>query len=295
MEAAMRNSRFRRRWGWLIPGLGSLAALLVASLKKLVPWPTRVVVAHKQPGEQLVVLFGDSITQGTMSHNYVDILVQRLGPRGYRFFNAGIGGDTAYNLLKRLSPVVESQPDAVVIFVGTNDVITHLRGGYMSAVNQRLKRLPQAMTLEWYISIVREIVQRISHDTAAQIALCSIPILGEDPDSDANDVVRRFNAALEALTDELNIAYLPVHEGMEQVLRARNRGTGQAYDEERFLQMMLAAAWAHNVRRRSWDAVSVRNGLALTTDLVHLNGHGATLVADLIERWLLGCPAASAA
>ena len=41
---------------------------------------------------------------------------------GYRFMNAGIGGDTAYNLLKRLRPIVKSQPESVVILVGTNDM-----------------------------------------------------------------------------------------------------------------------------------------------------------------------------
>ena len=37
----------------------------------------------------------------------------------------------------------------------------------------------------------------------------------------------------------------------------------------------------------SWDEVSQRNGLLLFTDTLHLNSIGASLVADLIEEWLL--------
>ena len=93
--------------------------------------PHKIVAQHKKPGEHLVALFGDSITEGLMSSNSVEVLAERMERVGYRFLNAGIGGDTAYNLLNRLRPVVESQPDSVVILVGTNDLQASLRGGYL--------------------------------------------------------------------------------------------------------------------------------------------------------------------
>ena len=37
----------------------------------------------------------------------------------------------------------------------------------------------------------------------------------------------------------------------------------------------------------SWDEVSHRNGLLITTDCLHLNSVGAGRVADLISDWLL--------
>lgn len=277
----------RQRWFWFVITSVSVVSLLVAFLKKLLALPPKIVAVHKKPGEQLVVLFGDSITQGGMSYNYVDLLAQpqRMQGEGYRFMNAGIGGDTAYNLLNRLRPIVESHPDDIVILVGTNDLQAYLREGYLPAFSQRIKKLPQAMTLEWYNDTMRQLVLTLQKETRARIALCSIPVLGEDLDSLPNKSVRLFNEAVKALADELGVAYLPVYESMEQFLRAHQRASGVAFDESRSGAMMRAM-WDHNIRGRSWDDVSTRHGLLLTTDTIHFNRHGAELIAELIEGWL---------
>jgi lysophospholipase L1-like esterase len=38
--------------------------------------------------------------------------------------------------------------------------------------------------------------------------------------------------------------------------------------------------------RRSFDGISRRRGLQLTTDLIHQNTSGAAMIADLIEQFL---------
>jgi lysophospholipase L1-like esterase len=276
----------RHRWFWLTL-MGTVGvSLLAAFLKKLLALPPRIVAVQKKPGEQLVVLFGDSITQGGMSANYVDLLAERMQGEGYRFMNAGVGGDTAYNLLNRLRPVVASQPDDIVILVGTNDVQADLRGGYLPALSQSIKKLPQAMTREWYSETVRHIVQRLQKDTRARIALCSIPPLGENLDSLPNQRVRLFNQEVRALADELDVAYLPVYETMEQFLRAHQQELGQAFDEAKAGGMMMRALWDHNIRGRSWDDISAHRGLELQTDTIHFNRRGADIIADLIKGWL---------
>ncbi|GAC1349936.1 MAG: hypothetical protein NVSMB27_27720 [Ktedonobacteraceae bacterium] len=101
--------------------------------------PHKIVAEHKKPGEHVVVLFGDSITEGLMSSNSVEVLAERMEREGYRFLNTGIGGDFAYNLLHRLEPIVESQPDSVVIMVGSNDMQAYLRDGYPQPILQRIR------------------------------------------------------------------------------------------------------------------------------------------------------------
>jgi lysophospholipase L1-like esterase len=65
-----------------------------------------------------LVCFGDSLTEGAIGASYVDILRQRL-PAAVRVINAGINGDTAINLLRRLDrDVVPYRPDLVMILVG---------------------------------------------------------------------------------------------------------------------------------------------------------------------------------
>ena len=116
-------------------------------------------------------------------------------------------------------------------------------------------------------------------------------MLGEDLDSLPNRSVRLFNGAVKALADEFNVDYLPVYETMEQFLRTHQRESGVAFDESRASAMMMWAMWDHNVRDCSWDDVSARHGLLLTTDTIHLNSRGAEIIADLIEGGLYTCAA----
>jgi lysophospholipase L1-like esterase len=234
----------------------------------------------------LVVLFGDSITEGTMSADYVEELERRMGADGHRFQNAGVGGDTAFNLLGRVPAVVAAQPDAVAIMVGTNDLQAYLRGGKPIWIMQRLKKLPQPMTLEWYVRLVRQIVETLQEETQASLALCSIPAMGEDLDDHANCAARLFNRGLEGIAEKLDVAYLPVHEAMAEVLRSDPRARAVSFDQRTLGRRILRALFDSKVRHRSWDEISVREGLALTTDTIHLNSHGAAIVADQVERWL---------
>jgi hypothetical protein len=50
--------------------------------------------------------------------------------------------------------------------------------------------------------------------------------------------------------------------------------------------LSATAAMQHFVLRRSFDSISRRRGLRLTTDLIHQNTRGATMIADLITEFL---------
>ncbi len=75
-----------------------------------------------------IIFFGDSITQaGVNPGGYITLMQQDLKSKGmsekYELSGAGIGGNKIYDLYLRMDKdVLEQQPDAVVIFVGVNDV-----------------------------------------------------------------------------------------------------------------------------------------------------------------------------
>jgi lysophospholipase L1-like esterase len=73
---------------------------------------------------------------------------------------------------------------------------------------------------------------------------------------------------------------------MADVLRSDPRARAVAFDQRTLGRRILRALFDKKVRRRSWDEISVREGLVLTTDTIHLNSHGAAIVADQLERWL---------
>ena len=276
-------------WFWLVIVLVlvAIAIVLVSLFIKLFPslWTT-IVEYHKKPGETLVALLGDSLTEGKIGHSYVNLLEHRMGNNGYAFMNAGVAADTAYNLLNRLEPVVKSKPDYLVILIGTDDVEAYLRGGYPPNIIQWVKKLPQAVTLDWFISLLRQIVQSLQSSTAAKIAICSIPILGEDLGSPANQCVRLFNRSIKALAEGLQITYLPIYEAMEDFLRSHQRQVGRAFDESRANRILFWAVWDHHILGRSWEDISSHNNLLLTVDTEHFNRVGAALIADLMGGWL---------
>lgn len=70
-------------------------------------------------GEKLIC-FGDSLTAA--DPGYVAILQRKLGAHGIEVIRAGRGGDkTPWALTRLVSDVIEKKPDAVNIFLGTND------------------------------------------------------------------------------------------------------------------------------------------------------------------------------
>ena len=51
---------------------------------------------NTNPETQTVICFGDSITHGQVSHNYVNILVEKMSKKGFNFINAGVNGNLVY-------------------------------------------------------------------------------------------------------------------------------------------------------------------------------------------------------
>ena len=67
-------------------------------------------------GETRVVFMGDSITEFWKT-------LEQAGPKGVRFINRGISGQTTPQMLLRFrSDVLDLQPALVVILAGTNDI-----------------------------------------------------------------------------------------------------------------------------------------------------------------------------
>jgi len=233
----------------------------------------------------LVVCLGASIVRGLFGTNFVQLLSQRMGKDGFRFVNAGVGGDLAYDVLTRLDAVIARQPDHVVILVGTNDVTATLYPALAKMSLSRLKRrLPQPPSAKWYHDNMSEIVRLLKEKTQARIALASLPVLGEDLASLPNERVRRYNALLREIAVREHVAYLPVHERDEEYLTAVQHRAGRPFRAGGMLTLKLLIC--HYLLRQSFDEISRKNGFLLVTDGIHMNSRGAAIIADEIELFL---------
>ncbi|HVN56049.1 MAG TPA: GDSL-type esterase/lipase family protein [Anaerolineaceae bacterium] len=277
----------RKLWFWIL----GIATLILAVFEGVETNRKRQVkkigVTLTPRGEKLVVVFGDSITHGGVSFNYVNLLARRMGSKGYRFLNAGVDSDTALDLLERIAPVIASQPQVVVILIGTNDIERELALGPVEKVTNGLpRRIPLEASLEDYLAAMRQILTLFQQKTTARIGLCSIPVLGEDLDSLSNVLVRKYNVAIRDLVDEFGLAYLPVYEQMETYLRTHQNKPGKAFTG---FNSMFMTMFKRAILRQDWDQISRGNGYLLNTDGIHFNSKGGTIIANEIEVFINSC------
>ena len=243
------------------------------------------IPAQSTTSSKRVVCLGASIVRGQFSASFVDLLVQRMGNDGYEFINAGVNGDLAYNVAVRLESVLAYQPDFIVILVGTNDVTGMLSPRLAQSV-VKFKKLPQLPTFAWYSENILAIVRRLKSGCAARIALCSLPNLGEDLDSPVNATLRTYNAALADIATQEQIAYVPVNECQSDYLRSHQTTAGRRFDVNTVQSLTLKMLLFRLVFRFSLDRIARMNGFLLTTEGIHMNSLGATIIADQIETFL---------
>lgn len=242
---------------------------------------------RRETTSTLVVCAGDSLTHGVNSGDYVSLLTRQLGDQGYEFVNAGLNGDLAYNVRRRLDDIIACQPDVVTLLIGTNDVLGSLNESWARYYSFS-KKIPQSPTLDWYRHNLSDILRRLSEETEAKIAVLSLPMLGEELESDINLRVRRYNEVVREMAAVHDVAYLPLHETVIAFLEASPTSSNRPFDGafRQTIQGTMAAVIRHRFQSKSWDQIASQEGFALLIDQIHLNDRGAVMITDLIEGWL---------
>ncbi len=150
-----------------------------------------------------IVFLGDSLTWGGYGGNFVASVAERLP--NHTIINAGEGGDTVVNLLRRLDDVLEQhQPDAIFVMVGGNDANSYAmpqtRGYYKKA-----KQLEEGMvTPEQFEETYRELLSQIQLNFVQ-------PLVGLAPTEYSRDVIAAkhdYNVRARKVADNLNIPIL---------------------------------------------------------------------------------------
>jgi lysophospholipase L1-like esterase len=234
--------------------------------------------------KRIVVCLGASMVRGQVSCNFVRLLDQRMAENGFKFINAGVAGDQAYNVLVRLDSVVAYRPDFIIILVGTNDVTATLSPA-LGRISRLTRRFPQPASAEFYQSNMLQIVKTLKERTTARIALVSLPVLGEDLESIPSQRIREYNALLREIANEEQVGYLPVSELQEEYLRKVQRRSGRPYESGGMLSIKALAR--HYLLRQSFDEISRKHHFLLLTDGIHMNCRGATFIVEEVESFLL--------
>ncbi|MFW9910064.1 MAG: SGNH/GDSL hydrolase family protein [Candidatus Thorarchaeota archaeon] len=245
--------------------------------------PRKLKHVLKQSEKKTLVFLGDSITHGRVSANYVEIISRNQRMESYNIVNAGVNGDLAWNVLNRLDDTVSLKPDIIILMIGTNDAM-----GSLSKKDARIhryqKKLPRNPTVKWYAENLDSIVKKLVEETSAQLAIISIPPLGEEIAHRAYERSQDIAEVSKHIAEAYNIAYLPANEVMsEYILNNPSHPTSRF---ESRLRIMFQASFRHYIFGKSWDRISAESGFNLLIDHVHLNTKGAAIVAKLITDFL---------
>ncbi|MFD8435837.1 SGNH/GDSL hydrolase family protein [Streptomyces microflavus] len=230
-----------------------------------------------------VACLGDSLTRAQLSVDYLDLLERRHPPGDLRIARFGVNGDFAYNLLRRLDPVVADPPDVITLLIGTNDARASL-ADYPVEQAMKRKRLPERPSAGWFQQCLGAVVERLRTETDATIGLLSLPVLGQELDGAPARASQAYSRMIAEVASANGAAYLPLHERqVEELGRADPPPVPyRAPTPAAGLAVLLRTA----VLRHSLDTISRRRGLLLTTDHIHQNSRGAALVAEVIDTWL---------
>ena len=246
--------------------------------------PSNFLRSNKtNPGIQTVICFGDSITHGQVSHNYVNILSEKMSKEGLEFINAGVNGNLVYNLIQRLDTIIDCNPDFITILIGTNDANSTLseKNSARYIKNMALPEKPDKELFEKnYIYLIKELKKR----TNAKIALLSLPPVGEDKNHISFQRTKEYSKIIHDISLEQNVDYLPLYERIDEYL-GLDHHPALSYDEG-YRWVMIKGFFLHFLFGYSFDKIASKNGFLIVTDFLHLNSYGANLIADLIQKWI---------
>ena len=239
------------------------------------------------PERTIVACLGSSSTAGKgQAFDWIAELRRRPRNGQFEFRNFGVGGDLAYNALQRLPDVLACRPDKVIVWVGGNDVLT-LVSRKVRRFFTFCKRLPRTPSPDWFHENLAEITRRLKRETA-DIGLCSLPPIGEAPDSDdpfqseLNRRIKEYSGIVAAIAHEEHCGYVPLHEALTEAVRA---SPGRAYTAFKFLAFYRDAFRVLVLRQRPDDVARVK-GWLFHTDGVHLNSRAGLIVADRLQKFV---------
>ena len=181
--------------------LVAAAFLFVSRIISLPPQGRAIdyINSKSKKNQRIIACIGDSLTHGNIGQSWVDYLRQEF-PNNV-FLNEGINGNTAWQVIQRLDPIIQCQPDLIILLIGTNDAL----GSFDINSGLRYKKnneLPEVPTFEKYKKHFNELIEKIG--LQSKIAICTLPPIGENVNSEVNQHVNLFNDYIKLIANQKN-------------------------------------------------------------------------------------------
>ena len=240
--------------------------------------------SKSKKNQRIIACIGDSLTHGNIGQSWVDYLRQEF-PNDV-FLNDGINGNTAWQVIQRLDPILQCQPDLIILLIGTNDAL----GSFDINSGLRYKKnneLPEVPTLKKYKEHLNELIEKIG--IQSKIAICTLPPIGENVNSEVNKHVNLFNDYIKLIANQKNLSLLPVSDALWSEINSRTYPIKLDFNSKAMPLMMkriLGGIFHHYLFKKSWNDISRAKGQWILFDQIHLNERGAEIVYKLAKDFI---------
>ena len=266
--------------------LVAAAFLFVSRIISLPPQGRAIdyINSKSKKNQRIIACIGDSLTHGNIGQSWVDYLRQEF-PNDV-FLNEGINGNTAWQVIQRLDPILQCQPDLIILLIGTNDAL----GSFDINSGLRYKKnneLPEVPTLEKYKEHLNELIEKIG--IQSKIAICTLPPIGENVNSEVNKHVNLFNDYIKLIANQKNLSLLPVSDALWSEINSRTYPIKLDFNSKAMPLMMkriLGGIFHHYLFKKSWNDISRAKGQWILFDQIHLNERGAEIVYKLAKDFI---------
>lgn len=243
------------------------------------------VNSKRETRSPILVCIGDSITHGRISSDWVSA-IQPVLCRPLHVVNNGQNSITTFTTLQeRVQWALACKPDYVVVVIGTNDA--HALGNPIVGQFFRVAwGLTDPITPTTIEANLFGVVEKLLKDPKLQVAVCTIPPLGEDLASKwnqnavttVNHIIRKVQAASGS-----RVTLLDVNGALQSRIRRSNTlGSSMAF----MVGHVVWQSFARFVLQVSWNDMSRWIGNLVLTDGIHLNDEGGAIVTTLVVDWL---------
>jgi lysophospholipase L1-like esterase len=153
------------------------------------------------------MFLGDSLTWGGYGGNFVDTVAELLPD--YEIINAGVAGDTAVNIQRRVEQEIEQhQPDIAFVMVGGNDSVTYSMPKTRSYYKQAKDLLPDGIvTPEQHAQAMRDIITALLRERI----LTAVGIAPTEYSRELLDVRKQFSQAAKDVAEDLDVPLLDLY------------------------------------------------------------------------------------
>ncbi len=234
---------------------------------------------HQQPS---IIFLGDSLTQGTLSFDYVSPLAARYP--SIHFINAGKNARLSAQLLEQIDPLLTCNVSEVIILIGDNDIFSHSFPAYAAFYSQHwdLQEKPSPAT---FLRNMDHIASTLKRQGIKTTLVSPALIAGSSRFSDAPQYVN----GLKAISTRYAAGYIGLNEEIAKKYALNphlNDACADSLEYNRFIKNNYLSLFKHYWFGESWVSIAKTRHLEYTHDCVHLDDQGGQILLSLLIKHL---------